>query len=221
MVHGKCTNTNAALAAHQYYLIEKSDEDSNHCDTSYTWQLSKQDLLDKSSPQQLINSSLFPYHEVTEREFRIVAHSRLGETKSENVPFQYYQSTPMLPLRELEQQAPFVLSGSPFAFSSMGSCAEKRSCAKKYLSTTHLQPSSDKEEREGPMQFDGSTSAAKSPARPKLFAAKVVHPGRAKRCQKEGCAKGAQGTTLFCIAHGGGRRCKYPGEMYFQTEKDN
>ena len=214
MVHGKCTNTNAALAAHQYYLISgKTDEDSNHCDTSYAWQLSKQDHSDKSSPQQLINSPLFPYHEVTERGFPIVAHSRLGETKSEKMPFQYYQSTPMPPLRELEQQAPFVLSGSPFTFSSMGSCAEKRSCVKKDHSTTHLQPSSDKEEREGSMRFDGFTSAAISLARPKLFAAKVVHPGRAKRCQKEGCAKGAQGTTLFCIAHGGGRRCKYSGEM--------
>jgi hypothetical protein len=32
-----------------------------------------------------------------------------------------------------------------------------------------------------------------------------------KRCQyPEGCDKGAEGSTMFCIAHGGGKRCQYP-----------
>jgi hypothetical protein len=32
-----------------------------------------------------------------------------------------------------------------------------------------------------------------------------------KRCQyPQGCVKNASGSTLFCIAHGGGKRCQYP-----------
>jgi hypothetical protein len=32
-----------------------------------------------------------------------------------------------------------------------------------------------------------------------------------RRCLHEGCTKCAQGKTSFCIAHGGGRRCTFPG----------
>jgi hypothetical protein len=35
--------------------------------------------------------------------------------------------------------------------------------------------------------------------------------GGGKRCQyPAGCSKGAAGSTMFCIAHGGGKRCHYP-----------
>jgi hypothetical protein len=35
--------------------------------------------------------------------------------------------------------------------------------------------------------------------------------GGGKRCQyPEGCDKLAKGSTMFCIAHGGGKRCQYP-----------
>lgn len=30
-------------------------------------------------------------------------------------------------------------------------------------------------------------------------------------CEHKGCSKCAQGSTRFCIAHGGGRRCTFPG----------
>ena len=30
-------------------------------------------------------------------------------------------------------------------------------------------------------------------------------------CEHNGCSKCAQGSTRFCIAHGGGRRCTFPG----------
>jgi len=32
--------------------------------------------------------------------------------------------------------------------------------------------------------------------------------GGGRRCQQEGCTKGARDTADFCIAHGGGRRCQ-------------
>jgi hypothetical protein len=32
-----------------------------------------------------------------------------------------------------------------------------------------------------------------------------------RRCQEPGCVKHARGTTLFCIAHGGGERCQSEG----------
>ena len=42
-----------------------------------------------------------------------------------------------------------------------------------------------------------------------------IRHGGGKRCQVEGCNKGASGTVgggaRFCIAHGGGRRCKIEG----------
>ncbi len=31
-----------------------------------------------------------------------------------------------------------------------------------------------------------------------------------RKCTHEGCVKLSQGTTLYCIAHGGGRRCTFP-----------
>jgi hypothetical protein len=38
-----------------------------------------------------------------------------------------------------------------------------------------------------------------------------ISHGGGKRCQyPEGCDKSAQGSTLFCNAHGGGKRCQYP-----------
>jgi hypothetical protein len=33
--------------------------------------------------------------------------------------------------------------------------------------------------------------------------------GGGKRCTHEGCAKSAAGATSFCIGHGGGRRCNH------------
>ena len=30
-------------------------------------------------------------------------------------------------------------------------------------------------------------------------------------CEEEGCSKGARGSTGFCKAHGGGRRCQHEG----------
>jgi hypothetical protein len=33
---------------------------------------------------------------------------------------------------------------------------------------------------------------------------------KGRRCQATGCTKCAQGSTSFCIRHGGGRRCTYP-----------
>lgn len=43
----------------------------------------------------------------------------------------------------------------------------------------------------------------------------VVHTGQGfgavRRCLHQGCTKCAQGSTNYCIAHGGGRRCTFPG----------
>jgi hypothetical protein len=33
--------------------------------------------------------------------------------------------------------------------------------------------------------------------------------GGGKRCGHEGCPKSAAGSTRFCIGHGGGRRCNH------------
>ena len=38
----------------------------------------------------------------------------------------------------------------------------------------------------------------------------IAHGG-GQRCQREGCDKGAQGSTDFCSAHGGGQRCQREG----------
>nr|GMD97635.1 putative wrky transcription factor 19 [Ipomoea batatas] len=38
----------------------------------------------------------------------------------------------------------------------------------------------------------------------------IAHGG-GRRCQKSGCHKGAEGRTAFCKAHGGGRRCEFLG----------
>ena len=35
--------------------------------------------------------------------------------------------------------------------------------------------------------------------------------GGGKRCEFPGCGNGAQGTTRFCSGHGGGKRCEFPG----------
>ena len=35
--------------------------------------------------------------------------------------------------------------------------------------------------------------------------------GGGKRCREPGCTKGAEGSTNYCVAHGGGRRCQEPG----------
>jgi hypothetical protein len=32
-----------------------------------------------------------------------------------------------------------------------------------------------------------------------------------RQCEEEGCAKLAQGSTGYCIAHGGGKRCQQEG----------
>ena len=37
------------------------------------------------------------------------------------------------------------------------------------------------------------------------------HRQRGKRCEVEDCTKSAQGSTHYCIAHGGGKRCEYEG----------
>eukprot|EP00596_Hydrurales_sp_CCMP1899_P003726 CAMPEP_0119054054 /NCGR_PEP_ID=MMETSP1177-20130426/74818_1 /TAXON_ID=2985 /ORGANISM="Ochromonas sp, Strain CCMP1899" /LENGTH=831 /DNA_ID=CAMNT_0007034171 /DNA_START=215 /DNA_END=2710 /DNA_ORIENTATION=+ len=39
----------------------------------------------------------------------------------------------------------------------------------------------------------------------------VVHATGGRRCQQQGCNKCAQGSTCYCIAHGGGRRCTFAG----------
>jgi hypothetical protein len=45
-----------------------------------------------------------------------------------------------------------------------------------------------------------------------LEAARLTAHGGGRRCQEEGCAKGAlAGGTLHCFAHGGGRRCHHEG----------
>ena len=36
-------------------------------------------------------------------------------------------------------------------------------------------------------------------------------PTTGRKCQASGCSKCAQGKTNFCISHGGGRRCTFPG----------
>ena len=38
----------------------------------------------------------------------------------------------------------------------------------------------------------------------------ISHGGGA-RCQQQGCGRGARGKSSFCIAHGGGNRCRAPG----------
>jgi hypothetical protein len=38
-----------------------------------------------------------------------------------------------------------------------------------------------------------------------------------KRCEQEGCEKGAQGPSGKCIAHGGGRRCEEDGARHPTT----
>ncbi|CAM9744612.1 unnamed protein product, partial [Sphacelaria rigidula] len=40
-----------------------------------------------------------------------------------------------------------------------------------------------------------------------------VSHGGGKRCQANGCLKGAQAGGVFCKSHGGGRRCRIPGCM--------
>lgn len=40
-----------------------------------------------------------------------------------------------------------------------------------------------------------------------------VSHGGGKRCQSEGCPKGAQAGGVFCKSHGGGRRCRIEGCM--------
>lgn len=40
-----------------------------------------------------------------------------------------------------------------------------------------------------------------------------VSHGGGKRCQADGCAKGAQAGGQFCKSHGGGRRCRIDGCM--------
>lgn len=37
-----------------------------------------------------------------------------------------------------------------------------------------------------------------------------MHAALTRKCQAPGCGKCAQGSTKFCIAHGGGRRCTFP-----------
>ncbi|XP_022760850.1 uncharacterized protein LOC111307008 isoform X3 [Durio zibethinus] len=40
---------------------------------------------------------------------------------------------------------------------------------------------------------------------------RCISHGGGRRCQKPGCHKGAEGRTVYCKAHGGGRRCEFLG----------
>lgn len=54
-----------------------------------------------------------------------------------------------------------------------------------------------------------SGSAGAIPSKPILCPPATQLSG-SRRCQYPGCSKCAQGSTKFCIGHGGGRRCTYP-----------